>query len=145
MMAPWPRRLANYPIIIIAVVQQYIWAAMIAIDAEALHTTGVQILANALPPKMQQAVVVAALTFTATAAALGFWARQRIGTLLSLLPQQLMLYVSAGGAAQAIYHARFADGVERTQAFLVVDQIPLVLVAIFHTWAIILIMLYSED
>lgn len=140
-MAPWPRRLVNFPIIIIAITQQIVWAATIAVDQSALNTTGVHILTLMWP----WWGVCAALLGAALCAVLAFFVPRRIETLILLLPQQLLLYLSGGGAAWAIWNAEFADGVQRTHGFLIVDQVALCLIAIFHTWAIILIALYSRD
>ncbi len=140
-MAPWPRKLINFPIILIAIVQQYIWAAAILWDDSAIGVTAVNILAKFLPPL----VIVGALLSVASLAASGFFMKRRMLNLLSLVPQQFILFLSAGGALEAMLLGRFADGVERAQAFLVADQCSALLIAFFHTWALFLILKYAED
>jgi len=140
-MAPWPRRLINFPIILLAITQQLVWGVTVAVDQSALHTTGVSILSKVMPWWL----VSFALIGAAMLACFAFHVPRRIETLLLLLPQQGMLILSAGGALIAIKNGEFADGVIRSVAFLMVDQVSLMLVAFFHTWAIVLIMLYSQD
>jgi hypothetical protein len=54
-----------------------------------------------------------------------------------LIPQQIVLMMSAAGAITAVYLSHFADGVERARIFIAADQIPVVLAALGHTAAII--------
>ena len=56
--------------------------------------------------------------------------------LLLLLPQQLLLMLSALGACQVIYFSRFATGELYPRSFLIADQAPAILVALFHTCAL---------
>jgi hypothetical protein len=81
----------------------------------------------------------------ATCAWAGFLARRKVMTLLLLSPQQLFLFLGAGGAFEAIWTSQFADGVVRSQAFIFVDQCPTILMTIFHYWAMVLIFKYAED
>jgi hypothetical protein len=140
-MAPWPRRVIHFPIILIATVCQYVWAGCVAVDPAALMTTGTHVLHITLG----QWGTVAALLISATMSLFAFVMPRRWQTLAMLLPQQGLLYLSAGAAAWAIYNAQFADGVVRSHAFLLVDQIMLILAAFFHTWAMMLILRYGED
>lgn len=54
-----------------------------------------------------------------------------------VLPQQFILVLSALGAISAIVNSQFADGVIRSRAFIFCDQLPAILVAIFHTIVVI--------
>ena len=140
-MTPWPRRLINFPIILIAIVQEYLWAISLIWDSNSINVTAINILSNF----MSVAVLSTVLIAVPTLAAVGFTFHKRINTLLALVPQQFMLYLSAGGAIESIYLGKFADGVERTQAFLLADQCSAFLIAFFHTWAMVLILKYGED
>ena len=64
-------------------------------------------------------------------AAMGCVAPKAVG-LLFVLPQQLVLLVSAFGALTAMATGTFADGALRPVSFIVADQSPIVLVTIFH-------------
>ena len=60
-----------------------------------------------------------------------------------VLPQQFMLMVSALGACIAIWKSQFADGVDRPRAFIMADQAPAILMAIFHTMALLEIYVWN--
>jgi hypothetical protein len=140
-MAPWPRKLANFPIILIAVAYHYIEAACLWLDHAASNATGVRVLALIFHAPSLPWVIAAA----ATCAWGGFRARRKVVTLLLLSPQQLLLFLGAGGAVEAIWTSQFADGVARSQAFILVDQCPTILMTVFHYWAMVLIFKYAED
>jgi hypothetical protein len=140
-MAPWPRRLENFPIIIIAILQEYIWAIAILWDKGTINVTAVQILERIMP----WGILLWVLLIVPSLAVAGFYMSKRRNTLLALIPQQFLLYLSAGGALEAIVHGHFADGVERSQAFLLADQCAAFLIAAAHTWAMSLILRYGED
>lgn len=53
-----------------------------------------------------------------------------------MLPQQFLLMLSAFGALYAMRLSAFADGVVRPRSFLIADQGPAVLIAVFHTLAL---------
>lgn len=140
-MIPWPRKLVNFPIILIAIVQQFIWAAVIAFDPSSVHTTGVSILSLIFP----RSALVFILMASATIAIMGFYVPNKVYNCILLVPQQALLFVSAGGALEAILRGQFADGVVRSHGFLIVDQIVGLLVAFFHCWAIFLILHYGKN
>lgn len=140
-MSPWPRTLANFPIILIAIVQQYVWATSIALDSSAVGTTAASVPALFLGRDW----LVIVLFVTATLAVAGFHFPKKLWNVFALLPQQALLFMSAAGALEAVRISSFADGVERSRAFLLVDQCPAILIAFFHMWAIFLIMRYGED
>lgn len=138
---PWPRRLLNFPIILFAIMQQSFVGLSILFDGSARNATSVHVLDMLLPRGGEPFL----LFLAAGLAALGFWCRKRVDNVLMLMPQQLLLYMSAGGAAEAILTGHFADGVIRSRAFLLADQCPMVLIAIFHTWAMMLILRHGEE
>jgi hypothetical protein len=70
-------------------------------------------------------------------AAFGLFYRR--GCVWCLLPQQFVLMLSAVGAGMAMWAGAFADGVARPPAFIIADQMPAILAAIGHTYAIITI------
>lgn len=61
--------------------------------------------------------------------------------ILYLLPQQLVLGISAAGAMTAMLHSSYADGVGRPVTFIIADQSAIVLTWIFHTVAILFLYL----
>lgn len=52
---------------------------------------------------------------------------------LHLLPQQFVLFVSAGAGVQSIALGHYAVGVPRPMAFIAVDQLPVILLALCYT------------
>lgn len=61
-----------------------------------------------------------------------------------ILPQQLVLLVSAVGAVTAMISGTFADGVVRSVPFLIADQAPAVLIAAFHILSVYKDYLFPE-
>ena len=57
-------------------------------------------------------------------------------SLLLSLPQQFILMLSMMSAFEAINVSHYADGVERPQLFIFIDQLPAILAAILHTLAL---------
>lgn len=56
-----------------------------------------------------------------------------------LVPQQLLLLFSAGGAINSVYLGHFADGAPYPPDFIEGDQMYSILAAAFHTLAIIVL------
>lgn len=66
------------------------------------------------------------------------------GKILYVLPQQLLLGVSAAGAILAMYHSQYADGVGRPGTFIIADQLAVVLTWLAHTAAILFLVLIHQ-
>ncbi len=64
---------------------------------------------------------------------------------LWMVPQHAVLSISAIGALHAMWLGQFADGVQRTRWFLIVDQSPIVLITLAHLTALILISKEAHD
>ncbi len=137
----WPRKLVNFPVILIAVVQQYFVALALILNPDAHYATSVHILVLVFPTIFIAPFLICA----ASLVVYGFTLKLKINTVLCLIPQQFMLYLSAGGAFRAIWEGQFADGVTRSHAFLLADQCPMILIAFFHSWAMVLIMKHGAN
>lgn len=72
-------------------------------------------------------------------AALGaaFVVKDRMVGLVMCLPQQMLLLLSAGGSLDCVLRGAYADGVPRPWQFILVDQSPNILVALFHSIALL--------
>ena len=57
--------------------------------------------------------------------------------MLLLLPQQTILVISASGALRAAVQGHYADGVARPGAFILADQLPVVVLMLCHWWALV--------
>ena len=109
------------------------WGLLLCVSSEQLLFTGVWTLYELLPQWAAGAwlLLVAVLAFSALTT------KASISGLFRILPQQMTLVVSAGDAIVATYHSQYADGVTRPSAFILADQIPAVLIAVFHTCAVV--------
>lgn len=119
--------------VIYAVALHLAWATILQFEPQAVHATAVNALYRYIESVPVLSLVIAA------AASLAFFAilSYRPWTLVLLLPQQVLLMMSAAGAIEAMWTAQFADGILRPRGFIAADQLYSVLAAIGHTWAII--------
>jgi hypothetical protein len=108
------------------------WAAILLVDTSAIGATPVA----ALRARIGDTYLVWTLLAAAGLASLALWLR-RPWIVLLLLPQQILLAISAEGAASAILLAQFADGVIRPRAFIAADQLYVILAAIGHAAAML--------
>lgn len=67
---------------------------------------------------------------------LGMIIHHRMWSVILMLPQQTLLFVSAVGAVKAIVLGHFADGVQRSRMFIATDQEPAIILAVLYTIAI---------
>ncbi len=126
-----------YPIsVMIAIAMHFIWTAGLLIEPSAIHATGLHTM---LIISQNSAAAAAIFGASAVLACAGLAIRRRWLRVTLLLPQQAALWVSVVGAMNAMALGMFADGVFRTHWFLIVDQIPVVLIALGHTAALLLI------
>lgn len=122
-------------IVLYAVLLHIIWAVSLIINPAVSGVTGIHILLHYMGSPLLTAIVLLA---AAVFAVLGcvVWQPYRA---FFLLPQQLLLLLSASGALWAMITAQYADGVLRTHTFLIADQAPALLAAAFHTIAIVVL------
>lgn len=143
----WPRHWFNYPIILSGIFVQLVAAIALAFDSEVMTTTVIHAL-NAYMPRdhgITRWAVVSLLLAVSSLAFAGFYFKRNIYTIFSLLPQQFVMFLCAGGAMKSMVSGVFADGTVRTSAFLMADQVPLLSIAIFHTWAVVLLARHGAD
>lgn len=108
-------------------------AIALYIDPAAVGVTSIFTIGRTLGVQLTVAVL-------AVVAGLALWSQVlRSGPMkaLLLLPQQVVLFISAAGALGYMYVSHFADGVVRPQAFIVADQSVTILLALGHAWALI--------
>lgn len=119
--------------VLFAITLHLTWAATLLIDSSATSATAV----NALFRFITLPLLLVAIIATAALLALIAMVTRSQWTLLLLLPQQVLLMMSAAGAIEAVWTAQFADGVIRPRAFIAADQLYSVLAAVWHTVAIV--------
>jgi hypothetical protein len=123
-----------------AVTLHVIWATLLFTGDDAKHATAVYTLARLFPAKTGLAIV---LLFVAIMASYGLLKRTGPpgGRIMLLVPQQLVLGISAAGCVRAMWLGHFADGVTRPTAFLIADQAPAILALMAHSATIFYIAL----
>lgn len=109
------------------------WAMTLSVAGDAGYTTatiaGHDLLGFVYPPLLLMSAVVGIICLDRGLSARCF--------LLAAIPQQIFLTLSAVTAVNAIYGGAYPDGVVRTGAFLLVDQAPALLAAVFHGAAMV--------
>ena len=58
-------------------------------------------------------------------------------SLYFIMPQQVLLYISAWSSLHAVLQGQYADGAARPPIFILADQLPTIVVAVWHSVAII--------
>lgn len=111
----------------------FVQAACLLADPAAEHVTSIHTIAALIGVPW----TIGAFVFVAAMAFASFFFRHTPMRALFLAPQQAVLFVSGLGAISAMHLSHYADGVMRSQAFLVADQVPVVLFALGHAWAIV--------
>lgn len=110
------------------------WAYLIYLNPHtALGATGTSALLDVMRSDL---IVMVALIISSLQAIVALYVPMPWNVVL-LLPQQVLLLISALGAADAIYLSHFADGVERSREFIAADQIHLIYCSVAHALAII--------
>jgi hypothetical protein len=103
-------------------------ASSLPYGATALHVFG------GLPSQAMAGILFAASGL----AAWGVTRRQpSLGSLAALLPQQVLLTLSAYAAVLAVITAQYLDGVTRPRMFILADQAPAIIALVLHTAAVL--------
>lgn len=125
---------ARLPIIIlVAIALHIVWAIGLAVNPAASNATAVHAL-MLLTKYTDVAALILAVAAAFASVGVGWrWAwglPARLWRVLLLLPQQCLLMISSIGAMDAMLSSSFADGVARPLWFIVVDQIPVILITL---------------
>jgi hypothetical protein len=127
----------RYPVIIfVAVALHLIWAAGLIIDPSSVHVTATHAVLQIAGSYSLSAFIFALTALLATIGMVGLNGKATAWRYCLLLPQHITLWISAIGCIHAMFEGAFADGVERGHWFLIVDQMPVVLIACAHTFAL---------
>ncbi len=147
MMLPLLATLARryYPTIVgVTILIHVLWATGLFLEPSAALTTPTHlmlVLVTMVVPTVASPTLATSAVFAmvAIAAAIGLCQRDRRWEILLILPQHFALWVSSIGAVHAMYIGQYADGVPRPNWFLIVDQAPIVAVALGHLVALLFI------
>jgi len=119
-----------------AIVLHLVWATLIlATDNAPAKATPVAAVARIFPARAGLAIIFVTVAFCALLSI--YQSRLSVLKISLLIPQQLILGVSAAGAIHAMTVGHYADGVIRPKGFLVADQLPAVLALLVHSATII--------
>lgn len=126
-------------IILQATLMHVAWASIILADIRAGNSTPVSILFYLFH---NQLLVAGILYFVAFCALLFLNLRLRTivglrGLTALLIPQQAVLWCSAGAGIYATVIQRYADGVIKSWSHIACDQMPILLMAILYSIAVI--------
>ena len=111
-----------------------LWAVLLVWWGDQIASTPVASILHLLP----RGVVIGLLLGCSLCALWAVGHRQTsLRTLLWLMPQQILMMMTALGCLVAVIQQRYADGVPRPWPFILSDQLPVILLAIFHTEAIL--------
>ncbi len=126
-------------IIFFASLLHLFWAVMLMIDIRAANSTPISILFALFHYRLVVIGVLLIVSFSA-----GLFLDLRLRTIvhtrwltLLLIPQQLILWCSAGAGIYATIIERYADGITRSWAHIGADQIAMVLTAMLYTVALL--------
>lgn len=110
-----------------AVTLHVLWAAiLIATDME-LRTTPMSYLIRSFGQRSAAALLVCGALLGVMGIRYPGWK----GLWLSL-PQNLLLFVAASAGIVSAIYGRYPDGVVRSGAFILTDQLPMILLAFLH-------------
>lgn len=120
-------------IIVYVVVLHYIWALILLVDSNAAPATAISGLYGNFDRMVPYFLLFASTTawISVTRPRVSLW------PILLIIPQQVILMLSAYAALAAMVAGKFADGVPRPHAFIIADQCPAVLIMVFHTIAVL--------
>ncbi len=115
----------------------FIWAFLLLLDDRAQGSTPVSIISKVCGGPVRSAVVLA--VFGTMAIVFPFLKHRVSNAQLAvlLIPQQMLLILSAGAGLTAVVRSSYADGVVRAASFILADQLPSILLAILYTAVVV--------
>lgn len=120
--------------ILYAILLHWVWGSVLMSSTAPLQVTAISTII-----KIGLVSAPAAGLFyllVAVTAMIGLFVHKKY-SIFFLLPQSAVLWLGAYGAWKAMTLGMFADGVIRSHEFLITDQAPAVIAAIFHTAAVL--------
>ena len=130
------------PIIWAIIGLHLVWAAGLWFEPS---TSGVTGLATIVRMAGGTAAAELVLLVASIMAAIGLLLLHGSARVWSVIPQQILLVLSASGAVHAMINASFADGTLRPRWFLVVDQMPLTLIAVTHVVVVVRLAIFLTN
>jgi hypothetical protein len=120
-------------IILLASVLHLVWAGLLLFAAGAENSTPVAIISRLCGGPERAAAVLAVVSIAALAFLYTKRTKSNATVSALLVPQQLLLFLSAGAGLWSAIRESYADGVIRDWAFILSDQLPVILLSILYT------------
>lgn len=120
-------------VILAVCVLHYTWAVLLLASPVAAHSTPVSIVVTVFGGRYGAAAALITVALLAQAAPVVPAAYLPV----ALVPQQVLLLMSAGAGLYAAAAGHYADGVQRGWPFILGDQAPMILVAALYTLALV--------
>jgi hypothetical protein len=113
------------------------WAVLLVINPTAGQSTPVAIVIRVCGGPYRSAAVLVACALVAMV--FPFKQHRVSATAMAglLIPQQVILFMSAGAGIYAAANQRYADGVARGHEFILADQLPVILLALLYSVVIL--------
>lgn len=121
------------------------WALLLWATPAAEGATPVHILSVVFGGPVRTAVVLLIVASAALAFPFIRYTVSRPTLALMLIPQQAVLIMSALAGARAAWIGHYSDGVPRPWAFILADQLPVILAAVLYTTAVLEAAFADED
>lgn len=104
------------------------WSAGLLLDPASQNATAIHALMLLTDSARWAGLILLVVALLALGGAF-LHIHQRVARIFLMLPQQVILIMSSVAALSAMAARSFADGVQRPFWFIVVDQIPVILIA----------------
>jgi hypothetical protein len=114
-----------------------IWGLLLITNGSAIHFTAAAVIGEIFKNYRAQAFVLMAVGLVALGGTPITPKNHVLLRLACLIPQQIVLLLSAMAVLQAIVLGHFGDGVVRSWQFIFLDQMQTLIIAILYTVAVL--------
>jgi len=124
-------------IILYACILHLMWAILLLINPMAGNATALAILLQIFGGPIRTAVILFVVAVTAMWFPFLRYTVSKRALAFMLIPQQLVMLMSAGNGIYAAAVGHFSDGVARAHEFILADQLSVILLALLYSVAIL--------
>ena len=115
-------------------VVQFVWGIILLIEGAQLNVP----LAGLLRVVGSERLLGLALIVASSAGVIARWKRvPPVDMIIYVVPQQIFLILAVVAGFIAVIKGQYADGIVRSRAFILSDQLPLIVGGIIHTVALV--------
>lgn len=129
-------------VIVLSIIQHFIWGISLLISGVVPEATSMAVFfyLDPIPESIAVGLVCIGVSISAS---IGLFRKSSFENLLWVLPQQILISISAVAALEAIISECYFDGTIRSWEFIINDQSIYIGIAVTHTLA--LLDLYSHN